>query len=47
MIAAVAVATSSANQPALALYASLGFQPIDESTLYRLAPNGNASSSRA
>jgi ribosomal protein S18 acetylase RimI-like enzyme len=36
MIAVVAVATSSSNQPALALYASLGFQPIDESTLYRL-----------
>jgi ribosomal protein S18 acetylase RimI-like enzyme len=38
MIAAVAVATSSANQPALALYASLGFRPVDESTLYRLSP---------
>jgi ribosomal protein S18 acetylase RimI-like enzyme len=38
MIAAVAVATSSSNQPAMALYATLGFQPINESTLYRLGP---------
>jgi [ribosomal protein S18]-alanine N-acetyltransferase len=36
MIAAVAVATSSSNRPAMALYAALGFQPISESTLYRL-----------
>jgi len=41
MIAAVAVATASSNQPALSFYASLGFQQIDESTLYRLASNGH------
>jgi ribosomal protein S18 acetylase RimI-like enzyme len=35
-ITAVAVQTSSANEPALAFYASLGFQPVNESTLYRL-----------
>src|SRR5262249_3286085 len=33
---AVSVQTSSENQPALALYASLGFQPVNEATLYRL-----------
>ena len=38
LISSVAVATSSANEPALALYASLGFQPVDQSTLYRLPP---------
>ena len=37
LVASVAVATSAANQPALALYASLGFQPVDQATLYRLA----------
>ena len=36
LIDAVAVATSATNQPALALYCSLGFRPVDESTLYRL-----------
>ena len=41
LIASVAVATSAANQPALALYASLGFQPVDQSTLYRLPPQGD------
>ncbi len=35
MISRVAVATSSSNEPALGLYASLGFEPIDEATLYR------------
>jgi ribosomal protein S18 acetylase RimI-like enzyme len=35
-IAAVAVQTSAENEPALALYASLGFQPLNEATLYRL-----------
>jgi GNAT superfamily N-acetyltransferase len=35
-VAAVSVQTSSANQPALSLYASLGFQPVNEATLYRL-----------
>ena len=32
----VEVQTSETNQAALSLYASLGFQPIDEATLYRL-----------
>jgi ribosomal protein S18 acetylase RimI-like enzyme len=32
----VEVQTSSTNQPALSLYCSLGFQPIDEATLFRL-----------
>jgi ribosomal protein S18 acetylase RimI-like enzyme len=32
----VEVQTHSTNQPALALYQSFGFQPIDESHLYRL-----------
>jgi ribosomal protein S18 acetylase RimI-like enzyme len=38
LVGVVAVATSTANEPALALYASLGFQPVDQSTLYRLPP---------
>jgi ribosomal protein S18 acetylase RimI-like enzyme len=38
LIASVAVATPAANQPALALYTSLGFQPVDQATLYRLPP---------
>ena len=37
LIASVAVATSTANQPALALYASLGFQPVDQTTLSALS----------
>jgi ribosomal protein S18 acetylase RimI-like enzyme len=32
----VEVQILSTNQPALALYQSLGFQPIDQSTVYRL-----------
>jgi ribosomal protein S18 acetylase RimI-like enzyme len=36
MVALAAVGASAANQPALALYASLGFQPVEEATLYRL-----------
>jgi GNAT superfamily N-acetyltransferase len=32
----VEVQTDAANQPALALYTSLGLQPIERSTLYRL-----------
>jgi ribosomal protein S18 acetylase RimI-like enzyme len=36
LVALVEVQTSATNQPALALYASMGFQPIDEATLYRL-----------
>jgi ribosomal protein S18 acetylase RimI-like enzyme len=39
LVSSVAVATSSANEPALALYASLGFQPVDQATLYRLPPS--------
>ena len=38
LVGSVAVATSTANEPALALYASLGFQPVEQSTLYRLRP---------
>jgi GNAT superfamily N-acetyltransferase len=41
LISSVAVATSAVNQPALALYASLGFQPVDECTLYRLPHQGD------
>jgi len=40
MVASVAVQTSAVNQAALSLYASLGFQPVDESTLYRLPNSG-------
>jgi ribosomal protein S18 acetylase RimI-like enzyme len=36
LFALVEVQTAASNQPALALYASLGFLPIEESTLYRL-----------
>ncbi len=36
LVSLVAVGASEANQPALALYASLGFQPVDRATLYRL-----------
>ncbi len=36
LVALVEVQTSSTNQPALSLYASLGFQPIEEATLFRL-----------
>jgi GNAT superfamily N-acetyltransferase len=36
MVTRVAVQTSSTNEPALALYASLGFEPVDAATLYRL-----------
>jgi ribosomal protein S18 acetylase RimI-like enzyme len=32
----VEVQTMSTNQPAIAFYQSLGFQPIDQSTVYRL-----------
>jgi len=39
LIGLVEVQTSSTNQPALSLYASLGFQPIDEATLFRLPAN--------
>ena len=36
LFAGVAVQTAASNQPALALYASLGFEPTDQATLYRL-----------
>jgi ribosomal protein S18 acetylase RimI-like enzyme len=36
LVASVTVGTSADNQPALALYASLGFEPVDHSTFYRL-----------
>lgn len=36
MIARAAVQTSATNEPALALYTSLGFQTVGEATLYRL-----------
>ncbi len=36
MITRVAVSTSSENQAALGLYTSLGFQTVDQATLYRL-----------
>src|SRR5262249_23485777 len=39
LISLVEVQTAATNQPALALYASLGFEPIDQATLYRL-PGG-------
>ncbi|HMB02790.1 MAG TPA: GNAT family N-acetyltransferase [Isosphaeraceae bacterium] len=44
MVAAVAVQTSSTNLPALALYESLGFRRVEETTLYRLPsePAGRA-----
>ena len=34
--ALVEVQTLATNQPALALYQTLGFVPIDQSTVYRL-----------
>jgi GNAT superfamily N-acetyltransferase len=36
MVSVASVTVAEANQPALALYASLGFQPVDQATLYRL-----------
>ena len=36
MVTRVAVQTSSANEPALALYASLGFEQVEQAILYRL-----------
>ncbi|HZW33228.1 MAG TPA: GNAT family N-acetyltransferase [Isosphaeraceae bacterium] len=36
LVGLVEVQTAASNQPALALYASLGFVPIEHSTLYRL-----------
>ena len=29
--------TAATNEPALALYASLGFQPVEQATCFRLA----------
>jgi len=36
LVSLVEVQTSETNQAAMSLYASLGFQPIDQATLYRL-----------
>jgi ribosomal protein S18 acetylase RimI-like enzyme len=36
LVSLVEVQTSATNQAAISLYESLGFQPIDEATLYRL-----------
>jgi len=40
LVTSVAVQTSAANEAARALYASLGFQPVDQATLYRLPSSG-------
>jgi ribosomal protein S18 acetylase RimI-like enzyme len=40
LVASVAVQTSAVNVAALSLYASLGFQPVDQATLYRLPNSG-------
>jgi len=40
LVTSVAVQTSATNEAALALYASLGFQPVDQATLYRLPSSG-------
>ena len=42
-IAAICVQTDESNEPALALYRSLGFESRGESILYRLDPAGTAS----
>jgi ribosomal protein S18 acetylase RimI-like enzyme len=39
LVSAIAVQTATTNEPALALYTRLGFQPVDEATLYRLRPD--------
>jgi ribosomal protein S18 acetylase RimI-like enzyme len=36
LVSLIEVQTSETNQAAMSLYASLGFQPIDQATLYRL-----------
>ena len=36
LVSLVQVQTSSTNQAAMSLYQTLGFQPIDQATLYRL-----------
>jgi ribosomal protein S18 acetylase RimI-like enzyme len=41
LVQSVAVQTSAVNGPALSLYASLGFQPVDQSTVYRLPGPGD------
>jgi ribosomal protein S18 acetylase RimI-like enzyme len=38
MTAAIAIQTSSTNLPAIALYESIGFQRVEETTIYRLPP---------
>jgi len=40
MVASVAVQTSAVNEAALSFYASLGFQPVDQATLYRRRNSG-------
>jgi ribosomal protein S18 acetylase RimI-like enzyme len=47
MVASVAVQTSAVNEAALSLYASLGFQPVEEATLYRLPSLASSSPGRA
>jgi ribosomal protein S18 acetylase RimI-like enzyme len=43
LVQSVVVQTSAVNGPALSLYASLGFQPVDQSTVYRLPNFGESS----
>ncbi len=40
LVTSVAVQTSTVNEAALSLYRSLGFQPVDHATLYRLPSPG-------
>jgi ribosomal protein S18 acetylase RimI-like enzyme len=47
MVQSVAVQTSAVNGPALSLYASLGFQPVDQSTIYRLPSFGDNRTAQA
>jgi len=47
LVASVAVQTSAVNEAALSLYASLGFQPVDQATLYRLPNLGDNRMGRA
>jgi ribosomal protein S18 acetylase RimI-like enzyme len=39
LVSLVAVQTASTNQPAVGLYTRMGFQPVDQTTLYRLPAN--------
>jgi ribosomal protein S18 acetylase RimI-like enzyme len=47
LIQVVAVGTSAVNGPALALYSSLGFQPVDQATIYRLPNPGENRAAQA